>query len=64
MPAVVADHLRAFVGDVLGGDGQEVRGREDLGVVVDFGVEPGTVDDGVAGDSIVIFSTEKGFLRM
>ena len=49
VPAVVADHLSAFVGDMLGDGGQEVHGGEDLEVAVDLGVQFGTVDDGVAG---------------
>ena len=43
--AVVADHLRALVRDMLGGGGQEVGGGEDLEVAVDLGIEPGAVDD-------------------
>ena len=34
---------------VLGDGGQEIGGGEDLEVAVDFGVEPGAVDDGVGG---------------
>ncbi len=49
VPAVVTDHLGAFVGDVLGDGGQEVGGGEDLEVSVDFGIETGAVDDQVAG---------------
>ena len=49
VPAVVADHLRAFVGDVLGDGGQKVGGGKDLEVAVDLGIKPGAVDDEVAG---------------
>ena len=49
IPAVVADHLRAFVRDVLGDGGLEIGGGEDLEVAVDFGIEPRAVDDGVGG---------------
>ena len=34
---------------VLGDGDQEIGGGEDLEVAVDFGVEPGAVDDGVGG---------------
>ena len=43
--AIVADHLGALVGDMLGDGGQEVGGGEDLEVAVDLGIEPGAVDD-------------------
>ena len=43
IPVVVADHLRAFVGDVLGDGGQEIGGGEDFEVAVDFGIELGAV---------------------
>jgi hypothetical protein len=36
VPAVVADHLRALVRDMLGDGGQEVGGGEDLEVAVDW----------------------------
>ena len=36
--AIVADHLGAFVRDVLGDGGQEVGGAEDLKVAVDLGI--------------------------
>jgi hypothetical protein len=49
---------------VLRDGGQEVGGGEDFEVAVDLGVEAGTVDDGVAGGSRVIFSTEKGLRGM
>ena len=49
IPAVVAEHLRAFVRDVLGDGGQEISGGEDFEVAVDFGIELGAVDDGVGG---------------
>jgi hypothetical protein len=48
VPAVVADHLRALVRDMLSDGRDEVGGGEDLEVAVDLGVEPGAVDDGVA----------------
>ena len=64
IPAVVADHLRPFVGDVLGDGRQEISGGEHLEVTVDLGVEPGAVDDDVARRLSVIFSTEKGLRRM
>jgi len=44
VPAVVADHLRPFVRDVLGDSGQKVSGGEDLEIAVDFGIEPGAAD--------------------
>jgi len=49
VPPVVADHLGAFVGDVLGDGGQGVGEGEDLEVAVDFGVEARAVDDHVGG---------------
>ena len=49
VPAVVADHLRAFVRDMLRDGGQEVGGGEDLEVAVDLGVEPRAVDHHVRG---------------
>ena len=49
IPAVVTDHLRPLVGDVLGDGGQEVGSGEDFEVAVDFGIELGAVDDGVGG---------------
>ena len=59
VPAIVADHLGAFVGTMLGDGGQEVGGAKDLEVAVDLGIELGAVDDGVGGESRVILSTEK-----
>ena len=49
VPAVVADHLGALVGDVLGDGGEEVGGGEELEIAIDFGVKPGAVGDGVVG---------------
>src|ERR1019366_930332 len=49
VPPIVADHLRALVGDMLGDGGQEVRRREHLEIAVDLGIEPGAVDDDVPG---------------
>lgn len=47
VPAVVADHLNAFIRDVLGYRRDEVCGLEDFKVTVDFGVEARAVDEGV-----------------
>ena len=47
VPAVVADHLRALVRDMLGDGSQKVGGGEDLEVAVDLGIEAGAVDDHV-----------------
>ena len=44
VPAIVADHLRALVRDMLRDGGQEVGGGEDLEVAVDLGIEAGAVD--------------------
>ena len=41
--------LHVALPTVLGDGGQEIGGGEDLEVAVDFGVEPGAVDDGVGG---------------
>ena len=41
IPAVIADHLRAFVGDVLGDGGQKIGGGEHFEVAVDLRVESG-----------------------
>ncbi|MCX6930576.1 MAG: hypothetical protein NT154_46325, partial [Verrucomicrobia bacterium] len=45
VPAVVADHLRTLVRDMLGDGSEKVGGGEDLEVAVDLGIEPGAVDD-------------------
>jgi len=47
VPAIVANHLRTLVGDVLGDGNQKVGSGEDLEVAVDLGIEPGTLDDQV-----------------
>jgi len=49
VPAVVADHLRPLVRDVLGDGGQEVGGGEDFEVAVDLGIEARAIDDDVGG---------------
>jgi hypothetical protein len=38
IPTVVADHLRAFVRDMLHNSGQKVGGGENLEVAVDLGI--------------------------
>ena len=48
IPAVVADQLKALVGDVLGDGGDKVAGGEDLKVALNLGVMAGAVDDGAA----------------
>jgi len=53
VPAVVADKLKALVGDVLGDGGDEVARAEDLEVALDLRVEAGAVDDGAVGVGLV-----------
>jgi len=49
VPAVVADELKALVGNVLGDGGDEVTRAENLEVAVNLLVHAGTIDDRVAG---------------
>ena len=39
VPAIISDHLSAFIRDMLRDGGQEVGGGEDLEVAVDLGVD-------------------------
>ena len=55
IPAVVADHLSASIGDVLGDGGQEIGGGKYLEVAMDFRVKAGAVDDFVGGKLDVHF---------
>ena len=47
--SVVADHLHALVGNVLGEHRQEIHGIKHFEVAVDLGIEAGAVNDGVVG---------------
>ena len=48
IPAVVPNHLGAFVRDVLSDGRKEVRSRKNLEVAVDLRVQLGAVNDRVA----------------
>jgi hypothetical protein len=46
VPAVVADKLEAFFGNMLSDGGDKVAGGEDFKVAADLGMHAGAVDDG------------------
>ena len=60
VPAVVADHLRAFVGNVLGNRRQEVRSRKNLEVAVDLRIQLRSVNNRVARELNRHFLNRKG----